>query len=43
MRFTVFEDKELADKAVAAVQEEIKHVDGDNHEKGSTRVVERTV
>ncbi|KAF2280053.1 hexose transporter-like protein [Westerdykella ornata] len=38
----LFEDKELADKAVAAVEKQIHEVEA-GHEKGSTTVVERTV
>jgi hypothetical protein len=38
----VFEDKELADQAVAAVEKQIHGEEGD-HDKNSTRIVERTV
>jgi energy-converting hydrogenase Eha subunit A len=38
----LFEDKELADQAVAAVEKQIHGEEGD-HDKNSTRIVERTV
>lgn len=37
----MFEDKELADEAVAAVEKQIHH--DHDHDKGHTTVVERTV
>lgn len=38
----MFEDKALADKAVAAVEKQVHEAEGE-HEKGYTTVVERTV